>query len=248
MPFFFSSIARRASDRQRRFAPPSDVAKMPVSKRAKKVSLTKVKKKAPSAGRSQYVDKLRQGVEARPNLFVVEIDEHSRPTQFKALRTSLPGDSALFLGKQTLMKVALGDCEENELKPAISKLSGALKGGHALIATDAPRAAVVAALEGCRAPEFATAGFVPDEHVVLEKGELDVAKYPVSMLAVFKKMDMPVEVQDSKLVLIDNFRVASKNKPISAEQAKMLTHMDLKLHEFAPAVVASYVDGDFSAP
>ncbi|KAK7230583.1 hypothetical protein SO694_00079121 [Aureococcus anophagefferens] len=82
---------------------------MPVSKRAKKVSLTKVKKKAPSAGRSQYVDKLRQGVEARPNLFVVEIDEHSRPTQFKALRTSLPGDSALFLGKQTLMKVALGD-------------------------------------------------------------------------------------------------------------------------------------------
>jgi hypothetical protein len=61
-------------------------------------------------------------------------------------------------------------------------------------------------------------------------------------------MDMPVEVQDSKLVLIDNFRVASKNKPISAEQAKMLTHMDLKLHEFAPAVVASYVDGDFSAP
>ena len=36
--------------RQRRLAPPSDVAKMPVSKRAKKVSLTKVKKKAPSAG------------------------------------------------------------------------------------------------------------------------------------------------------------------------------------------------------
>ena len=48
--------------------------------------------------------------------------------------------------------------------------------------------------------------------------------------------------------VIDNYRVASKGNPINPEQAKMLTHMDLKLTEFAPRIVASYVDGDFSIP
>ena len=221
---------------------------MPISKRHKKVSLTKTKKREPSAARSSYVDKLRVSVEGRPNVFVVEVNEFSRPTQFKGLRTSLPGDSSLVLGKVSLMRVALGTTEEDELKPGLRKISEGLKGGHALVVTDAPRDAVAAALEAARAPEFATAGYAPAQHIVLEKGPLDAEKYPVSMLATFKKLDMPVEVMDSKLVLIDNYRVASKGSPINPEQAKMLTHMDLKLTEFAPRIVASYVDGDFSIP
>ena len=72
---------------------------------------------------------------------------------------------------------------------------------------------------------------------------LDVAKFPVSMLAALKKLDLPVEVRESKLVLIDDWACASKGSPLTASQAKMLFHLDMRVHEFKPSILASYVDG-----
>ena len=63
------------------------------------------------------------------------------------------------------------------------------------------------------------------------------------MLAALKKLDLPVEVRDSKLVLIDDWSCASKGSPLSASQAKMLFHLDMRVHEFKPSILASYVDG-----
>ena len=102
---------------------------MPVSKRAKKVSLTKVKKREPPAKRSGYVDALRTAVEKTAHVFLVEISEFARPTGFKSVRAALPPGSTLMLGKKTLMRVALGDCEENELKPGLARLAAAIRGG-----------------------------------------------------------------------------------------------------------------------
>ena len=70
-----------------------------------------------------------------------------------------------------------------------------------------------------------------------------MAKFPVSMLAALKKLDLPVEVRESKLVLIDDWACAAKGAPLSAGQAKMLFHLDMRVHEFKPSILASYVDG-----
>ena len=59
------------------------------------------------------------------------------------------------------------------------------------------------------------------------------------MLAALKKLDLPVEVRESKLVLIDDWACASKGSPLTAAQAKMLFHLDMRVHEDAvdPGVV-----------
>ena len=62
-------------------------------------------------------------------------------------------------------------------------------------------------------------------------------------LAALKKLDLPVEVRESKLVLIDDWACASKGSPLTAAQAKMLFHLDMRVHEFKPSILASYVDG-----
>lgn len=213
---------------------------MPSSKRAKKVSLTKVRKAVPTEKRSSYVDGLRAAVEDRSSVFLVANVEFSRATQFKDVRGALPATSTLFMGKKTLMKIALGETDANELKPGVRQLSSKIEGGHALIVTDASRAAVDAALKGCHAPEYATAGFVATETVTLERGPLDAERFPTSMLAALKKLDLPVEVENSALTMIHEFRVATKGNPLTAPQAKMLHHMGAKVHEFAPRVIFAY--------
>jgi ribosomal protein L10 len=216
---------------------------MPVSKRSKKVSLTKVKKRNPPQARATYVDTLRSAVEQAPALYLIGIDEFARPTRFKQLRAALPQGSTLLLGKKTLMKVALGDSEENELKDNMRLFAEKIEGGDALLATAADRSAIEEALAAAAAPEFATAGFVAPATVTLERGPLDVARFPTSMLAALKKLDMPVEVRDSALVLIDDWRCATKGDCLTAAQAKMLFHLDMRVGEFKPEIRAAYVDG-----
>mmetsp|Transcript_2199 Transcript_2199/g.6644 ORF Transcript_2199/g.6644 Transcript_2199/m.6644 type:complete len:221 (+) Transcript_2199:228-890(+) len=220
---------------------------MPSSKRAKKVSLTKTKKKPAAEARSSYVDALRSSVEGADAVYVVGIDAHARPTKFKALRASLPGGSSLTLGKKTLMRLALGDSEETELKPGLRTLTEAIEGGHAILATSAPRSDVEACLAAAVAPEFATAGFVAPATVRLERGPLDAAKFPVSMHAALKKLDLPVEVSDSKLDLVDDWRCATAGRPLTPAQAKMLEHLDMRVHEFKPVIVKAYVGGAVTA-
>ena len=44
----------------------------------------------------------------------------------------------------------------------------------------------------------------------------------IEQAAALKKLDLPVEVRESKLVLIDDWACASKGAPLTAAQAKML--------------------------
>ena len=51
------------------------------------------------------------------------------------------------------------------------------------------------------------------------------------MLAALKKLDLPVEVRESKLVLIDDWSCAAKGAPLTAAQATELFHLDMRVHE-----------------
>ncbi|KAJ1462721.1 hypothetical protein M885DRAFT_505764 [Pelagophyceae sp. CCMP2097] len=232
---------------------------MPVSKRAKKVTLTKTSKKEAAPTRSAYIDTLRSAIEAHSSVFIVESATASaqaddqdaplaRPTQFKEVRKALRDlkSSRLFLGKRTLMQIALGKTEEDELRPNLRLLSDAVRAGSALVVSDDTRENVDAALRSCKAPEFATAGFVPTTALTLEAGPVKDAQLgQVSMQPTLKKIGLSVEVEDSRLVLINDFVVTQPGVPLGPEQAKLLKHLGLKLDTFLPRVRCGWVDGEF---
>ena len=109
--------------------------------------------------------------------------------------------------------------------------------------TSEPRSAIEAVLLEVRAPEFAVAGFQPTSTLLLERGVID---FPVSMQGALKRLELPVEVQDSQLILTDSYLAHSDKRPLSVEQAKLLTHLDIKLDVFQPRLVCGWVDGTFS--
>lgn len=207
------------------------------------MSLTKTKKKVPNQKRSAYVDSLRSYIETRSSVFAVSIGDRTRPTQFKALRKALPLGSRLFMGKKSLMCVALGTRAEEEVRPDLHKMSAMVQGGMALIVTDESRETIKSILQSVHTAEFATADFEATTSLILERGPLDTAKFPPSMLDTLRKLGMPVEHRDSRLELIEDFRAASVGVKLSPEQARLLKHLDIKMDIFAPDIVCAWVDG-----
>jgi Insertion domain in 60S ribosomal protein L10P len=88
-----------------------------------------------------------------------------------------------------------------------------------------PRAASLTAqavakyFEELAVPDFANAGFVPQESVTLPMG---ATAHPTSMLEQLRKLGMLVEVQDSKLWLRKECALCVAGEPLSPEQAKLL--------------------------
>mmetsp|Transcript_8580 Transcript_8580/g.28111 ORF Transcript_8580/g.28111 Transcript_8580/m.28111 type:complete len:227 (-) Transcript_8580:143-823(-) len=208
---------------------------MPVSKRAKKVTLSKTRKKEASTKRSEYVAMVRSCLEEKTNVFGLRLG--ARATGVKQLRKELRASSRLFLGKRRLMELALGGTSaESEIRTNFRKVAGAR--WDALVATDADRTEVEAGLAKVRQPDFAVAGFVPATHIALEDGPLD--QFPTSMCAQLTKLGLAVHVKDAKLHLHEPFRVAQPGSPLTPEQAKLLKLLDIKLDIFEPQLTCAW--------
>ena len=182
---------------------------MPVSKRVKKVTLSKASKKA-SETKQTEVQQLRTFFEED----VYGLSFGGRSTQFKALRQKFK----MFMGKKSIMKRAL---QEEGLT---------FVDVDALLATSEPRESIEAALTG--EPEFAVAGFVPDTHQTIEAGPLS---FPTSMADQLRKLGLNLEIKDG-LHLLENKVLATPGTPLTAEQAKLLKLFDLKLDTFRPTI------------
>mmetsp|Transcript_17419 Transcript_17419/g.26205 ORF Transcript_17419/g.26205 Transcript_17419/m.26205 type:complete len:228 (+) Transcript_17419:39-722(+) len=217
---------------------------MPKSKRVKKVTLSKVKKKEPSEKRSGYVEGLRECVEKKNSVYLISVGSGTRNRQFKSLRSALPSNSRLFLGKKTLMQLALGTTVGSELRPNLSKLAVRIEGNMALLVSDEPQQSIKAILESARSTEFATAGFVPETAMTLEKGPLDPVRFPGSMFAQIQKLGLTVQVIDAQLTLLSDFVLAKPGSPLTPEQAKLLKHMDIQLDIFQPSILCAWHHND----
>ena len=53
------------------------------------------------------------------------------------------------------------------------------------------------------------------------------------MMAVLRKLGLSVEINRAKLHLMDDFVVCQRGEPITAEQAKVLVHLEQKIAKFS---------------
>lgn len=91
-------------------------------------------------------------------------------------------------------------------------------------------------------PDFAKAGDIPEETVAVEAGPLP---FPISMMQELRKMGMVVEVENGKLILREPMTVAFSGIPLTPEQAKILTKLDIKLVNFKVNLVCRWENCGF---
>ena len=94
---------------------------MPKSKKNQVVSLTKTEKRATKERRSKLIDELRELAEANEYIWVFAID-HFRNQHVQEIRKAWK-PSRILMGRNAVMRVALGSSPESECRPGCSKLA-----------------------------------------------------------------------------------------------------------------------------
>ena len=90
-------------------------------------------------------------------------------------------------------------------------------------------------------PEYAKAGTIPQETIVLEAGPLE---FNPSMMEQLRKLGLVVEMNKGSLELRSSFIVARAGEPLSPEQAKLLAHMQRPLINFSIQVESFWSGGN----
>jgi mRNA turnover protein 4 len=89
-------------------------------------------------------------------------------------------------------------------------------------------------------PEFAKAGTVAEESIVLNPGSLD---FNPSKMEHLRKLGLAVEIVNGSLELKSSFVVAKAGAPLTPEQAKMLVHLNNPIINFKIEVLSFWSNG-----
>lgn len=212
---------------------------MPRSKRNKVVSLTKTGPKGRDL-KSKYVESIRDAVDEYKNIFVFSYT-NMRARQFKDVRVDWR-DSRMFMGKNSVAKVALGRTPEEEYKDNLRHVGGLLEGNVGLLFTDKSKKETLKYFKNFHPAEFAKAGAIPSEDIVLEPTDLS---FQPSMLDQFRKLGMIVEIDNGVIQLRSSFTAAEAGVPLTPEQAKVLVHFNMPIIDFKINITGMWSDGEF---
>ncbi len=117
-----------------------------------------------------------------------------------------------------------------------------LQGDVGLIFTSRPKKEVIEYFKNFQRPDFAKSGFVASEDIILQPGPLN---FPAAMMDQLRKLGMVVEVDDTKVILRNTFRVSTAGQPLTPEQAKVLVHLDIKTVNFKMNLSCVWSDGKY---
>lgn len=226
------------------------------SKRVRAVALTQTSKKTKDQ-KAHIIQDVRDAVDKYKDLYLFSY-ENMRSNKFKTIRMDFrenkdgesAGGSRIILGKNKLLQIALGRTTEDEYGDNLREVSKLISGSVGLLLTDRPRDEVVQYFEKDTVErDFARAGSISPERVVITS-EM-VATHPVSMVEQFRKLRLPVEVQNGKVGFVsgDNTEhvVCKEGQALSAEACKLLVHFGVKLADFRISLVCNWSNGAFES-
>jgi len=219
---------------------------MPKSKRDRLVSLTQTEKRATRDHKSKYIQLVRETVDQHNSVYLFNY-ENMRSNKFKDVRIEFREDSRIFLGKNKLLQIALGRTREEEYSDNLRHLAKRITGGTVgLLITSKPAKEVEGYFETLSEPDFARAGARANAEVTITEDQM--SSFPVSMMEQLRKLGMPVEIKQGKVVFrdgLEKYRLCKKDEVLSAEQCKLLKHFGIKLVNFEVKLLCRWSDGEF---
>ncbi|XP_022650618.1 mRNA turnover protein 4 homolog [Varroa destructor] len=201
---------------------------MPVSKRNRVISLTQAKKKG-LEHKEKFINEVRDLLNQYESLYIFSV-ENMRNNKLKDVREEWKGTSKLIMGKNKVLRIALGRNAENEIAVNIHKVSERLIGQCGLLLTSECEDEVIEWFESYREPHYARAGFVATSTVVLK--EDDLSEFVHSMEPQFRRLGLPTKLVNGKIKLLKDFTVCSEGDTLSPEMADVLKHVGIQMAEF----------------
>jgi mRNA turnover protein 4 len=220
---------------------------MPKSKRVRAVPLTQTAKKT-REHKSAVIQDVRDAIDSHNDVYLFSY-ENMRSNKFKQVRVHFAeSKSRIIMGKNKLLQLALGKTPEEEYGDNLCQVAKLTSGSVGLLFTSEPREKVESYFDNLVEEDFARAGAVAPRAVAVT--DVMVATHPVSMVDQFRKLSLPVEVENGKVVFVGEQKehfLCKKGETLSAEQCKALTHFGIRLSEFRVKLICrwSSKDGEF---
>lgn len=216
------------------------------------VALTQTSKKT-REHKAGIIQDVRNNIDNHDFVYLFSY-ENMRSNKFKKIRMDfrvpdMEGKrSRIFLGKNKLMQIALGRTSEDEYSENLRHVSKLITGNVGLLMTSKPRAEVEEYFASFREDDYARAGAHATRQVIVDNDML--YNFPTSMAEQFRKMGLPVEVSNGKLVLVGgktNHTICEEGDELSAENCKLLTQFGIKLTQFTVKLICRWnsTDGSF---
>mmetsp|Transcript_55389 Transcript_55389/g.127314 ORF Transcript_55389/g.127314 Transcript_55389/m.127314 type:complete len:220 (-) Transcript_55389:382-1041(-) len=211
---------------------------MPKSKREQKVTLSKTIKKG-RARKETILNEVRECVDRFANAYVFSAAT-MRNSALKDVRAKLK-ESRLYFGRNKLIAASLGRSPSDEYADGLSDVANRMLGGeHGVIFSDLDAASIRKCFDESQVPEFARAGFAATRVVTLDHGPLD---FPHSMEPYLRKLGLPTRLMSGTVTLLSDHRICREGEELSAEQAKLLQLLDIKMAVFKLTLVCRWTKG-----
>jgi len=219
---------------------------MPITKRSRVIPLTKTKKKRTKAIKTDLVEKIHKHLAKYNNVFVFQ-HENMTSVPFRKIQLEWR-DSKFFLGKNKLMKIALGRTEEEAYGENSHMLTEYLKGDCGLLMTNKSKEEILKFFDEYSTEEYAKAGTIANRTLILRKGFEDLKQFSHSMEPYLRKLGLNTSLLNTEIHLNEDVLIAEKGEILTAEQAKILKLLQIQLAEFKINVKAWWTKkGGFKA-
>lgn len=215
------------------------------------VALTQTAKKTRDH-KTSVVQEIRASIDDHDSIFLFSY-ENMRSHLFKKVRMDfrepdMEGKSSrIFLGKNKLMQIALGRTPEDEYGDNLRAMSKHVKGSVGLLVTSKSNEEVKSYFANLAEDDFARAGSISPKKIVVNNDML--YNFPVSMVEQFRKLGMPVDVKNGKIVLMggkEEYVVCDEGQSLSVEACKILVQFGIKVSEFRLDLICHWMNnGEF---
>jgi mRNA turnover protein 4 len=173
---------------------------------------------------------------------ILSVESRCKRSEFlHSLRNALRGDSAVVLGKKTILLRSLSSVGTEDMKRFMDKVNG----DCFLIFTNRGVDEIQSILESSCFSGYLRAGDIVPRDVVLESGVIKAHDSPLS-LSLEKKLrehGLPISVKDGTLVLNEDHLLGKEGESLSCNKARLLKLLGLELAVYTFKVVGVYCGG-----
>jgi len=200
---------------------------MPVSKRAKKVTLSQTSKKGKDA-KISLVEKIREALELYERCFIFSVN-NMRNGKLKEVRNSWK-HSRLFFGKNKVIAYALGRTVEDEMAENIHKISKKLINEVGILFTNKSKEEVLEWFDKKVEHDFARAGNKATATVVVKEGPLTQFSHAIEPH--LRHLGLPTKLERGVVTMMKDHTVCKAGQIITPEQASILKKLNVVLSQF----------------
>ncbi|XP_953752.1 60S ribosomal protein L10e, putative [Theileria annulata] len=169
---------------------------------------------------------------------------NQRNSPLKTLRSLLlPG--RVFYGKNKVMRIAFGTKPEDEIHDNIHKISKNINGETAVLITSEDPEVVIKKVKEYKVRDFSKAGNIATDTIVLKVDGKEFDEIPGSMEPQFRQLGMPTALNMGKIILMGDFTLCEKDKPLTPNQTHLLKLFGIRMSLFEANVLGFWNDGHY---